>query len=143
MLSRILCDQNTEADTVEAIFKAVVDGPEALMEVYAWHEGVVSSLTLESPPTLTTAMEWVQAQKTNPAISQVIIWINAKEVSTMKVSEEMSQEVKPYLQQKGQLCLKEGVLYWCGGQTFRDCNELQLGIPLTTDWTLCIEAMMM
>ena len=44
----------------------------------------------------------------------------------MKVSEEMSQEVKQYLKHKGQLCLNEGVLYWCRSQMQRDHNELQL-----------------
>ena len=58
-----------------------------------------------------TAMEWVQAQKADPAICQVITWIKVEEVGTVKVSEEMSQEVKPYLRQVGQLCLKDGVLY--------------------------------
>ena len=109
-LSRIPWDQNIEADTVGAIFKAIVDGPESLMEVYACHKGAVSSIILESPLTLTATMEWVQAQKANPAISQVITWIKAEEVGTVKVSEEMSQEKKPYLRKKGQLCLKEGIL---------------------------------
>ena len=76
-----------------------------------------------------TAMEWVQAQKANPAISQVITWIKAEEVGTVKVSEEMSQEVKPYLRQRGQLCLKDSVLYQCRSQTWRDHNKLQLVIP--------------
>ena len=89
------------------------------MEVYTCHKGAISSLILESPPTLMTAMEWVQAQKANPAISQVITWIKAEEMGTVKVSKEMSQEVKPYLRQKGQLCLKEGVLYQCRGWTWR------------------------
>ena len=74
-------------------------------------------------------MEWVQAQKADPSISHVITRIEAKEVGTLEVSEEMSQEVKPYLRQKGQLCLKEGVFYLCRGQIQWDCNEFQLVIP--------------
>ena len=53
-----------------------------------------------------TAMEWVQAQKADSVISQVTTWIENGKLSTMKISEEMSQEVKQYLRQKGQLCLK-------------------------------------
>ena len=47
----------------------------------------------------------------------------------MKVSEGLSQEVKPNLRQKGQLCLKEGVLYQCGGLTWRDYKELTCDSP--------------
>ena len=47
------------------------------------------------------AMEWVQTQKADPAMGQVITWIKAEEGDTVKVSEEMSKEVKPYLRQKG------------------------------------------
>ena len=50
-------------------------------------------------------------------------------MGTVKVSEEMSQEVKPYLRQTGWLCLKEGVLYQYRGQTQRNHNEFQLVIP--------------
>ena len=42
----------------------------------------------------------------------------------------MSWEIKPYLRQKGQLCLKDCVLYQSGGWTWKDYNELQLVIPL-------------
>ena len=99
-LSQIPWDQNIEVDPVGAIFKATVDGPAALMEVYTCHQRAISSLILESPPTLMTTKEWVQAQKTYPAISQVITWIEAEEVGTVKVSEEMFREIKPYLRQK-------------------------------------------
>ena len=60
---------------------------------------------------------------------QVTTWIENGKLSTAKVSEEMSQEVKQYLRQKGQLCLKEGVLYQWGSQTQKDWNELQLVVP--------------
>ena len=110
-LSRIPWDQNIEADTVGAIFKAVVGGPEALMEVYTCCKGAISCLILESPPTLITTTEWVQAQKADPATGQVITSLKAEEVGTVKVSKELSQEVKLYLRQKTQLCLKDGVLY--------------------------------
>ena len=52
-----------------------------------------------------TTMEWVLAQKANPAISQVITWIKTKKVDAVKISEEMSQEVKTYLIHLIQLCL--------------------------------------
>ena len=42
------------------------------MEVYACHKKAISSLILESPPAHMTAMEWVQAQKVDPTINQVI-----------------------------------------------------------------------
>ena len=37
-----------------------------------------------------TTTEWVQVQKADQTISQVITWIEAKEMGTVKVSEEMS-----------------------------------------------------
>ena len=46
-LSGIPWDQNTRADTVKAIFKAAVEGPNTLMEIYACHEKAISSLILE------------------------------------------------------------------------------------------------
>ena len=129
MLSRIPWDQNIEADAIRDIFKVAVEGPEALMEVYTCHKRAISSLILESPPTWMTAMEWVWAQKADPVISQVTTWIEDGKLSTMKVSEEMSQEVKQYLRQKGQLCLKEGILFQCISQTPRDHSELQFLVP--------------
>ena len=48
-LLRIPWDQHFMAEVVEAIFKTTVEGPEALMEVYACHEKAISSLILESP----------------------------------------------------------------------------------------------
>ena len=55
VLSRIPWDHNIKAEVVGAIFKATVEGLEALMEVYACHEKAISSLILESPPTQTAA----------------------------------------------------------------------------------------
>ena len=49
-LSRIPWDQNIKAEKVKAIFKAVLEGPEALLEISACHEKATSSLILESPP---------------------------------------------------------------------------------------------
>ena len=67
-LSRIPSDQNIRADAVEAIFKATVKGPDALMEIYACHEKTISSLILECPPVWMTIADWVQAQKGDPTI---------------------------------------------------------------------------
>ena len=36
-------------EAVEAIFKATLEGPNALMEIYACPEKAISSLILESP----------------------------------------------------------------------------------------------
>ena len=83
-----------------------------LMEIYACHEKVISSLILESPPVRMTVADWVQAQKTDPTISQVIIWMENKRLETVKVGEEMSHELTQYLRQRGKLCLQEGVLNW-------------------------------
>ena len=130
-LSRIPWDQYIEVGTVGAIFKAVVDGPKALMEVYTCHEGAINSLIPESPPALMTATEWAQAKRADPTIGQVITWIMAEEVDAVKVSKKTSQEVKPYLRQKGQLCLKGGVLYQCRVQTQKDHNKLKMVIPPT------------
>ena len=49
-LSRIPWDQNIRAGMVKAILEATVEGPGALMEMYACHEKAISSLILESPP---------------------------------------------------------------------------------------------
>ena len=81
------------------------------MEAYTCNKGAISSLNLESPPTPMTTMEWIQTQKADPAIGQEITRLKDEEVGTVKVSEDMSKEVKPYIRQKGQLCLKDGVLY--------------------------------
>ena len=80
------------------------------MEVYACHEKA-NSLILESPPTRMTVTDWVQVLKADPVINQVVIWIESKNLDTVKVGEEMSPELKQYLRQKGELCLQEGVLY--------------------------------
>ena len=65
-----------------------------------------------------------------PTINQVVTWIEDRKLNTVKVGKEMSQELKPYLRQKGHLCLKEGVLYWCGSQGGWEHNELQLVVLL-------------
>ena len=41
----------------------------------------------------------------DPAINHVVTWIEDKKLDTVKVDEEMSQELKQYLRQKRQLCL--------------------------------------
>ena len=104
VLSKIPWDQSIKAEVVKAIFKAAVEDPDALMEIYACHEKAISFLTLESP-TWITVMDWVQAQKVDPTINQVVTWIEDKKLDTVKVGEEMSQELKQYLRQKEQLCL--------------------------------------
>ena len=114
---------------VKAIFKAAVEGPDALMEVYACHEKAISSLILESPPTWMTVMDWVQAWKVDPAINQVVTWIESKKLDTVKVGEEMSPELKQYLRQKGQMCLQEGVLYWWKSQARHGLQWAAVGGP--------------
>ena len=48
------------------------------MKVYACHKKAISSLLLESTPTQMTAADWVQAQKANPTIYQVVIsWMES------------------------------------------------------------------
>ena len=42
-LSRIPWNQNIKVEAVEAIFKATVEGPNALIEIYACHEKAISS----------------------------------------------------------------------------------------------------
>ena len=55
-LSAIPWDQNVRADMVKAIFKAAVESPGALMEIYACHKKAISSLILESPPAQMTIL---------------------------------------------------------------------------------------
>ena len=86
-LSRIPWDQNTEADAVGTIFMAAIDGSVALMGVYTCHERAIRSLILESPPTQMTAIEWIRAQKADPAIHQVTTLIEDGKLRTVKVSQ--------------------------------------------------------
>ena len=74
-----------------AIFKAAVEGPYALMEVYACLKKAISSLIVQCPPMWMTVMDSVQAQKVDPVINQVVTWIESKKLDTMKVGEEMSK----------------------------------------------------
>ena len=104
-LSGIPWDQSIRAEVAEAIFKATVEGPNALMEIYACHEKAISSLILESPPVQMTVTDWIQAQKADTTINQVVTWMENKKLETAKVGEEMSHELKQYLRQRGKLCL--------------------------------------
>ena len=64
------------------------------MEVYACNERAISALILQSPPAHMTVMDWVQAQKADPAINQVITWLEDRRLDTMKVDKGMSQELE-------------------------------------------------
>ena len=128
-LSWIPWDQNIEKDTVETIFKAAVDSPKALMEVYACHGRAISSLILESPPTQMTATTGFRLKSPTWLSARITTCIESGKFSTTKVSEEMSPEIQQYLREKGQLCLDEGVLLWHRSQMQRDHNELQLVVP--------------
>ena len=68
---------------VEAIFKAAVEGPNTLMEIYAFHEKAIASLILESPPARMTITDWVQAQKADSTINQVVTWMESKKLDTV------------------------------------------------------------
>ena len=46
-MSRIPLDQSVGVEAVKAIFKAAMEGPDALMEIYVCHEKAISSLILE------------------------------------------------------------------------------------------------
>ena len=61
-LSRIPRDQNIRAELAKAIFKAAVEGPNDLIEIYAYHKKAISSLILVSPPAWMTVVDWVEAQ---------------------------------------------------------------------------------
>ena len=80
------------------------------MKAYACHKGDISYLILESPSTSMTAAEWVWVQKADPAFSQVTTWIDAGKVGTVKVSEEMSQEVRQYFKAEGTAVLESRIL---------------------------------
>ena len=125
-LSSIPWDQSIWAEAVEAIFKDAIKGPDALVEIYACHEKAISSLILQSISVWITIVDWVQAQKVDPTIKQVITWMENKKLETVKVSEGMSLELKRYMRQRGKLHLQEGVLYLCINQARWDHNELQL-----------------
>ena len=84
-LSQIPRDQNFKTNTVGAIFKAAVNGPGALMEIYTCHKRAIGSFILESPPAWMNAMEWVWAKKADPAIYQGTIWIKDWKLSTVRL----------------------------------------------------------
>ena len=128
-LSRIPWDQNIREKVVKAILKVTVEDPKAMLEIYTCHEKAISYLTLESPPGQMTVDDWVQAQKADPSINQVITWIENKKLDTVKVGDEMSYGLKQYLRQRGKLCLWEGVLSWHVNPARQDHNELQLVVP--------------
>ena len=107
-LSRIPWDQNIKAKVVEAIFKATVQGPKALMEVYACHEKAISFLVLESPPAHMTATDWVQAKKEDPTINQVVTWMESQKLDIVKTNDEMSQELKHIWGNGGSCVCKKG-----------------------------------
>ena len=71
-----------------------------------------------------TVADWVEAQKADPAINQVVTWMEGMKLDTVKVGDEMSQELKQYLRQWEKLCLQEWVLYWHGNWARWDQNEL-------------------
>ena len=56
------------------------------------NEMAVSSLIQGSSPTHMTVTDWVQAQKVDQAINQVITWLEDRRFDTVKVGEGMSQE---------------------------------------------------
>ena len=85
VFSRIPWHQSISAEAVKAIFKVAFEGPDALMEIYTYHEKAISSLILESPPVQTTVADWVQAQKVDPTINQVVTWRENKRLETEKV----------------------------------------------------------
>ena len=52
-----------------------------------------------------TVADWIQAQKADPAINQVVTCMGNKKLETMKVGEDMLHALKQYLKQRGKLCL--------------------------------------
>ena len=76
-----------------------------------------------------TATDWVPAQKDDPTINQVVTWLESKKLDTVKLSDEMSQELKRYLRQWGKLYLQEGVLYQWGDWARWNHNGIQLVVP--------------
>ena len=48
-----------------------------------------------------TVADWVQAQKADPAINQMVTWIESKMWDAVNVDDEVSQELKQYLRQGG------------------------------------------
>ena len=53
---------------------------------------------------------------------------------SVKVGDEMSQELKQYLSKWGKLCLWEGALYQHGNQIIQDHNKLQLVVKQEYRW---------
>ena len=73
-----------------------------------------------------TIANWVQAQKADPTINQVVTWMESEKLDTVKVGDEMSQELKQYLRQQGEaVFVKKG---FCIGmvieldETEMNCN---------------------
>ena len=61
-----------------------------------------------------TVTDWVQAQKADPTINQVVTWIEDKKQDTGKVGEEMSQVVEAIFEVKREAVLvrRGPVLKW-------------------------------
>ena len=99
------------------------------MEIHACHEKAICSLILESPPVWMIVTGWVQAQKMDPTINQVVTWMESKRLDAVKAGDGMSRSWSNIWGNGGKLCFGEGVLYQCSNQARLDHNKLQLVVP--------------
>ena len=83
-LPRIQWDQNIKAKVVKAILKATVEGPN-VSSCLPWEGHQFPNF-----PTQMTAAKWVQAQKLDPNINQIVAWMESMKLDTVKMSDEMS-----------------------------------------------------
>ena len=78
-------DQNIKAEVVGAIFKAALEGPDALMEIYACHEKAISVPDSGVSSHMDDCDGLDSGQKVEPTINQVVTWIENKKLELWKL----------------------------------------------------------
>ena len=76
-----------------------------------------------------TVADWVQAQKVDPTINQVVYLDEEHEIAYSESGWWDVRGTETISEVMGKLCLQEGVLYRHGNWARQDPNELQLVVP--------------
>ena len=98
------------------------------MEIYACHKKAISSLILESSPGQMTVSDWVQDQKVDPTINQVVTWMESKKLDTVN----------------GENCVCEkGFCISMVIELYRTTMSYSWYSHQNVDWKLCMEPTMM
>ena len=87
-LSHIPWDRVIEAETVQVVIKAAIEGPKAVMEVYACNVKVCVAGELDPPPQWMTKENWVIAQWDYPDVGKIVKWLNESTLDTVKLGSD-------------------------------------------------------